>query len=72
LLKVANAVGAALSQVSGIFDQVITDEDRELALATAKKGACDKAINAGAKADTVSIAEISEISLSYLPGELLM
>jgi N-methylhydantoinase A/oxoprolinase/acetone carboxylase beta subunit len=65
---VANAVGAAIAQVSGLFDKIITGFDREKAVDEAKKKAIEAAVEAGAKRWTVEIIDIAEIPLSYLPG----
>eukprot|EP00118_Oscarella_pearsei_P002054 m.9338 g.9338 ORF g.9338 m.9338 type:complete len:991 (+) comp21278_c0_seq1:40-3012(+) len=66
---VANAVGAALSQVGGSVDYVVSeDKTREEAHAEAKQRATHKAIEAGAQPETIQIVEVDEIPLSYLPG----
>ena len=66
----ANALGAAIAQVSGEIDMVFALEDttREDAIKTAKKAAVEESVKAGAKRDTVNIVEIDEIYLSYLPS----
>ncbi len=61
-------MGAALAQVSGSFDQVVTNTPRQKALEDAKANALEEAIKAGASKDTVEIVDIAEIPLSYLPG----
>lgn len=67
---VANAIGAAIAQVSGEVDQVYSYEQlgREVALDRARTAATDKAIAAGADEATVKIADIEELPLQYLPG----
>jgi N-methylhydantoinase A/oxoprolinase/acetone carboxylase beta subunit len=67
---VANAIGAAIAQVSGEVDQVYSYEQlgREQALDRARTEATNKAIAAGADAGTVKIADIEELPLQYLPG----
>ena len=67
--QVANAVGAALAQVSGNFDQVISDLSRDEALEQAKSKAIEKAAKNGAIRETVEIVEASDIPVSYLPGK---
>ncbi|MBO1359514.1 hydantoinase/oxoprolinase family protein [Acetobacter sacchari] len=67
---VANAVGAAIAQVSGEVDKVysLAAQTRADALADAKESASRTAVAAGADAATLDIAEIEEIPLAYLPG----
>ena len=67
---VANAIGAAIAQIGGETDRIfsLAEISREEALAQAKQEATDKAIAAGARADTVEIVEIEEVPLAYLPG----
>jgi N-methylhydantoinase A/oxoprolinase/acetone carboxylase beta subunit len=66
----ANAVGAAIAQVSGelekvyLFDQI----SREAALQEATNEARQRAINAGASPDSLEVVEIEDVPLSYLPG----
>src|SRR6185312_7462020 len=68
--QVANAVGAAIAQISGEVDRVyaLSDLPREKALADAKQQATDRAVAAGAAADTVEIVEVEEVPLAYLPS----
>ncbi|MBE3596241.1 MAG: hydantoinase/oxoprolinase family protein [Hydrogenibacillus sp.] len=68
--EVANAVGAAIAQVSGTVDRLFSLEQqkREEALQEAKHEAMDAAIKAGADPDRVEIIDIEEIPLAYLPG----
>ena len=56
-LKVANAVGAALSQVSGVRDTVVSLDQttREAALEGAKQQATLVAIEHGAQPDSVKV-----------------
>ncbi|MFJ5990629.1 hydantoinase/oxoprolinase N-terminal domain-containing protein [Lentzea sp. NPDC092896] len=66
----ANAIGAAIAQVGGEVDRVFTMEPRrrDEVLDAARQEAVDKAVAAGAKADSVRIVEVEEIPLAYLPG----
>lgn len=68
--EVANAIGAAISQVSGHVDRVFSldEQTRDEALREAKQQARQDAINAGAAPETVEIIDVEEIPLSYLPG----
>jgi len=67
---VANAVGAAIAQVSGEVHRVysLTEISRDAALADARQRATDAAIAAGARADTVEIVDVEDVPLAYLPG----
>ena len=65
---VANAVGAAIAQVSGEVDQIFTNLGREELLEQARKIAVGRAVAAGADADTVTVIEQEDIPLAYLPG----
>ncbi len=66
----ANAIGAAIAQVSGEVDRVISLEDksRDEALAEITAVAMNRAVEAGANAASVEIAELTETPLAYLPG----
>ena len=68
---VANAVGAAIAQISGETDRVfslIDGRTRESALAEAEAEAREKAIAAGAVAETLEVIEREDTPLAYLPG----
>lgn len=67
---VANALGAAIAQVSGEVDKIysLTDMTRDQALDDARKLAKDDAIRAGANPDTVTIVQQEDVPLAYLPG----
>lgn len=71
--QVANAVGAAIAQISGEVDQTYTLETRtrEAALEHAKTLANTRAVAAGAHPDTVQVVDIEEIPLTYLPSSAL-
>ena len=66
----ANAIGAAIAQVSGQVDKIYSLEaiSREQVLETAKKSAIERAVTAGADPSTVDVVELEEIALPYLPG----
>lgn len=65
---VANAVGAAIAQVSGEVDQVFSGMDRETAVAEATFIARTRAEEAGADPASVVVVEIEDLPLAYLPG----
>jgi N-methylhydantoinase A/oxoprolinase/acetone carboxylase beta subunit len=69
--EVANAVGAAIAQVSGEADQVFRDVSREDAIREARRQAEEKALKAGARPDTLEVVEVEDLPLSYLPGNSL-
>jgi N-methylhydantoinase A/oxoprolinase/acetone carboxylase beta subunit len=68
--EVANAVGAAMAQVSGRVDRIYTMEGRrrEEVLAEAEQLARQGAIDAGAAEGTLERIDMEELPLSYLPG----
>lgn len=67
---VANAVGAAIGQVSGQVDRVFSLENRSRddILREAQEGAFGEAERAGAEKDSLQIIEVEEVPLAYLPG----
>jgi N-methylhydantoinase A/oxoprolinase/acetone carboxylase beta subunit len=67
----ANAVGAAIAQVSGETDQVYRDLSREEAIAAAEAQARERAIAAGAERGTLQTVDVEDIPLAYLPGNAL-
>ncbi|MBI2739482.1 MAG: hydantoinase/oxoprolinase family protein [Rhodospirillales bacterium] len=64
----ANAVGAAIAQVSGECDQIFKDMTRAEAIAAAQGIANDRAVAAGADRKTLSTIESEDMPLAYLPG----
>ncbi len=66
----ANAIGSAISKVSGTYEKLIDYDKipRDEALAQAKSEAVDMAVDAGAKRETVEIIEVEDMPLSYYPG----
>jgi N-methylhydantoinase A/oxoprolinase/acetone carboxylase beta subunit len=68
--EAANAVGAAIGQISGEVDRVYALEGRTRhdALDDAKAEASSKAIAAGADPGTVQIVDVEDVPLTYLPG----
>jgi hypothetical protein len=66
----ANAIGAAIAQVSGEVDRVVALEGttREKALEGIVAEARLRAVEAGANPNSLQIAELEETPLSYLPG----
>jgi len=68
--EAANAVGAAIAQISGEVDRVysLASMSRDAALDDAKSEASAKAIEAGADPATVQIVDVEDVPLAYLPG----
>lgn len=67
---VANAIGASIAQISGEIDKVFTYDStgREAALEAARQEARQRAIDAGAAADTIQVLDQEELPLAYMPG----
>jgi N-methylhydantoinase A/oxoprolinase/acetone carboxylase beta subunit len=71
----ANAIGAAIAQVSGEVAQIFPIDGqtltRERAIAIAREEATARAVAAGARADSIQTVEVDEIPLAYLPSNAL-
>ncbi len=67
---VANAVGAAIAQVSGEADKIysLTNISRKEAIDDAVRVATEKAIAAGASAQSIQVIDQEDVPLAYLPG----
>ncbi|CCE76343.1 hydantoinase/oxoprolinase N-terminal domain-containing protein [Clavibacter nebraskensis] len=70
---VANAVGAAIAQVSGELDRVysVSEGSRQQALDDARQEAVERAVAAGASPSTVEIVDFDELPIPYLPGNAI-
>ena len=66
---VANAVGAAIAQISGECDQIFQGLGREEAIRQARQIAEDRAVEAGADRDTLQTVEVEDLPLAYMPGD---
>lgn len=66
----ANAIGSAISKVSGTYEKLIDYNQipREVALENAKNEAIDMAVNAGAVRETVEIIDMEDVPLAYYAG----
>ena len=66
----ANAIGCAISKVSGTYERLINYDEipREQALAKAKAEAVELAVTAGAIRETVEIIEVEDVPLQYYAG----
>ena len=67
----ANAVGAAIAQVSGEADQVFRDLSRDDAIAAALGIAEDRAVQAGADRHSLKTVDVEDMPIAYLPGNAL-
>lgn len=67
---VANAMGAALAQVGGEVDKVVSLDGggRQEALDALRREAVAQAVAAGADPARTDVVEIEEVPLAYLPG----
>jgi N-methylhydantoinase A/oxoprolinase/acetone carboxylase beta subunit len=66
---VANALGAAMAQVSGEVDQVFSGMSRDNAIAEADRLARQRAVEAGADPNSVVTLDTEDIPIAYLPGD---
>ncbi len=68
---VANAIGAAIAEASGLVDRMFrfSDSSREECIEEAKAMATDEAIRAGADPQHVRITTVNEIPMAYMPGD---
>ncbi|KUJ17772.1 putative Hydantoinase/oxoprolinase [Mollisia scopiformis] len=70
--SVANAVGAAISKIGGTVDMIQSTAEQTIAQITekAKKMAAERAIAAGAKPETVVLAEVDAMPLQYVANQV--
>jgi len=66
--EVANAVGAAMAQISGEVDRVFHNMSRDDLLLEAKQIATQRAVSAGAEESTVRVVDVEDLPLAYMPG----
>ncbi|KAL4758794.1 uncharacterized protein BDW70DRAFT_169933 [Aspergillus foveolatus] len=66
--EVANAVGAAISRVSGVIDTVVDTSNQSVKSAQefVSRSAVEKAVANGAKPETVQIAEVAMLPIQYV------
>jgi N-methylhydantoinase A/oxoprolinase/acetone carboxylase beta subunit len=69
---VANAVGAAISKVGGVVDMIqdVSGQTLEQAEQKAKDIAIQRAIDAGAIKDSIIIAEVESLPVTYVANQL--
>lgn len=70
----ANAIGAALGEVSGETERIYSLDEMtyDQAMKDARSHAIDQAVLAGANRDTVQIVLSEDIPIAYLPGNALL
>ncbi|MCC7273629.1 MAG: hydantoinase/oxoprolinase family protein [Alphaproteobacteria bacterium] len=68
---VANAVGAAIAQVSGEVDRIFRGLPREEAIARARAEAVEQAIRSGAEPASITVVDVEDLPLAYLAGNTL-
>jgi N-methylhydantoinase A/oxoprolinase/acetone carboxylase beta subunit len=68
--SVANAIGAAIAQIGSQIDRIVALDEvgRDAALASARADAVERCVSAGAEPGTVTVVDIDEVPLSYLPS----
>lgn len=66
----ANAIGAGLAQVGGEIDKIYSyaTQGRDESIAQARQEAIERAVTAGADRNTISIVNLEELPLAYLPA----
>lgn len=71
---VANAIGAALGDISGTVERIYTLENQshQEAVEEAKAEAIQTAIAAGANPDQVDIIQLEDFPLAYMPGNAIL
>lgn len=69
--EVANAVGAAISRVSGVVDTVVDTSHQTLKQAqeTVAESAIDAAVTNGAQRETVQIVEVTVLPIQYVDAK---
>jgi N-methylhydantoinase A/oxoprolinase/acetone carboxylase beta subunit len=70
--EVANAVGAAMAQVSGDVDMIVPLADgRDAILARARQLAVDRAREGGAQPDSIEVVEVEDVPLPYMEDAMV-
>jgi len=67
----ANAVGAAIAEISGEADRIYRDLSRAEAIAAAEAEARKRARAAGADPASLQTVDVEDMPLAYLPGNAL-
>ncbi len=68
---VANAIGAAIAQVGGEVERVVSYQSisRNEALTGLRNEALQRAVAAGGSKETATIVDVDEVAIAYLPGQ---
>lgn len=68
--SVANAIGSAISKISGTYEKIVSYDEipREEAIEKAKNEAIDLAVSSGAIRETVEIIDVEDVPLQYHSG----
>ena len=71
--EIANAIGAAIAQIGGQSESIfsLNEMSREEAISLATREATTRAVSAGADPGSISIVDIEEIPLTYLPSNAI-
>ena len=67
----ANAVGSAIAQVSGTIAQVFQGLSRDEAIRAARDEAENRAVEAGAARESLTLVEAEDMPIAYLPGNAM-
>ncbi len=67
---VANAIGAAIAQIGGETERLVSYDQtpREAAIEMVRAEAAEAAVAAGAERATIRVADIEEVAMSYMDG----
>lgn len=67
---IANAIGSAISKVSGTCERLFSYDEisRDEALSIGKTEAIEQALKAGAIEDSIEVLEVEDVPLAYHPG----
>ncbi len=68
---VANAVGAAIAQVSGEVDRIFRGKSRDEAIALARAEAIEQAVRSGADPASIVVVDVEDLPIAYLAGNTL-
>ena len=68
--NVANAYGAALAEISGVVDQVVSLNNRETALEGLQEQAIQAAVQRGADPKNVRVVDLQIIPYHYVPNQM--
>jgi hypothetical protein len=60
-----------IAQVSGEVDQIFQNLSRDAAIANARRLAEDRAVRAGTDRASLSVVEVEDLPIAYLPGNAL-